>query len=118
MTFEMAASLYLGTGVIVYVGPRAVYKRLRVDPKAHRVIWLAPIFTIESLVVGILFWPMLALVSLLWLAAELFHAQGKKEIAKAEALEASRDKKYDGLDLMKQIDLLEAEAKKVHGKRT
>lgn len=112
--------LYLSAGVAVFFGLRIVFKRLRIDAQPHDRIWtfwfrgswddmpealFLWLFSIAA-------WPLYAAASICWVAAELFHATGKKEIARREAVEAKRDKTYDHLTLEQKIALLEAETQK------
>lgn len=103
-------AVYVGTGVAVFFLLRFAFKRARLDPQPHDKIWTRCFLTPEGWILGILLWPFLALASVFWFGADLLHAQGKKEIEQARALEAQRDKRYDGLDLMQKIDRLKAES--------
>lgn len=98
---------YLLLGVATFFVIRVVFKKARLDPKPHDRIW-----SIDILVV--LWWPVCVVASVFWLAADLWHAQGKKELRKAAELEARRDKRCDGFDLFQKIDLLKSKVDKAN----
>lgn len=111
---------YLLVGAAVFFGLRFVFKKLGIDSRPHYNIWTFGIRGSELLMpeawlcwgITILFWPLFAALSLCWLAAELFHLSGKRELERCEALERKRDKTYDHLTLDQKLALLEAEARK------
>jgi hypothetical protein len=103
---------YFLAGIAVFFALRLAFKKAHRDVRPHNKIWASCLYTLEGWFFGILFWPVLAVASLFWLAADLLHAQGEKEIKKAEDLEAKRDKRYDRLNLMQKIDRLKEEVEK------
>ena len=105
-------AVYIRAGVAVFFLLRLAFRRTQLDPKPHDKIWANWFFTPEGALVGILLWPLSAIASVLWFAADLLHAKGRKEIQQAQALEAQRDKRYDSMDLMQKIDRLKTEVEK------
>ena len=105
-------AIYFGGGLAVFLLLRVVCKKARLDPRPHDQIWIICLSTPEGWIIGIPFWPVLAVASVFWVAADFLHARGKIEISRAEELEAKRDKTYDGLDLMQKIERLKVEAEK------
>ena len=109
-------TLYLVLGLGVFFALRLLFKRARLDSKPHEKIWIIPLWTIEGWIMGPLLWPLLAVLSLFWFAADLLHARGRKEIEQQAELEALRDRRHDRLDLYQKIDLLKAEVEKAKPK--
>jgi hypothetical protein len=67
----------LGLGVFWVI--RFLFKKAGLETKAHEKIWIFPLWNIEGWIIGPLIWPLLAVLSLFWFAADFLHAQGKKK---------------------------------------
>ena len=103
---------YIAVGLAAFLALRLAFKKARLDVRPHDKIWIWCLYSPEGWLFGVLFWPVLTIASVFWFAADLLHVQGKKEIKRAEELEAKRDKRFDGLDLMQKIELSKTEAEK------
>src|SRR4051812_41406139 len=99
---------YIAIGIAVFFALRRAFQKARLDPRPHERIWASCLYTPEGWIFGILLWPLFAIASILWFAADLLHAGGKKEVERAAEIEAQRDKRFDGLDTMQKIERLKA----------
>jgi hypothetical protein len=103
---------YFLVGIAVFLALRCIFRKVHLDVRPHDKIWAFCLYSVDGWILGVVCWPLLAVVSMFWLAADLLHARGRKEIARAEELESKRDKRYDDLDLMQKLERLKQEVEK------
>src|SRR3954470_9801273 len=91
--------IYLGIGIAVFVALWFLFRKTGIDQKGLRVLWVWPLAGDWGLILVPLFWPLVALLSLLWWAADYWHLKSKKKDATEKAEAMKRANKYSHLTM-------------------